>query len=157
MDTSDYDNLKSQFISNYPDSEDKWPYLSAALYQENLKNVLDNSKTNFGTLSEATVTLNSYIEKKPIIDVDKAILNNEMSQNVLNEFLKVIDKYSVITENNIKDIFKSVAAGTNTKGKDLYMPIRLSLTGTHDGLELNKQIPNMTKEDIKKNINEELL
>ena len=47
---------------------------------------------------------------------------------------------------NIKEIFKAIQAETGLKGKPLFMPVRLKLTGQLHGAELANIIPILGKE-----------
>ena len=54
---------------------------------------------------------------------------------------------------NTKKIFSQIKGITKTSGKDLFMPIRLLVTGAEHGPELLKIIPILGKEEIQDRIN----
>jgi nondiscriminating glutamyl-tRNA synthetase len=54
---------------------------------------------------------------------------------------------------NTKKIFSQIKVITKASGKDLFMPIRLLVTGVEHGPELLKIIPILGKKEIQDRIN----
>ena len=52
-----------------------------------------------------------------------------------------------INKDTIKECFKAVQNELGVKGKDLYMPVRLKLTGVEHGLEMYNIITILGKEN----------
>jgi nondiscriminating glutamyl-tRNA synthetase len=52
----------------------------------------------------------------------------------------------------IKQCFKTVQAAIGLKGKDLYMPIRIKLTGMTHGIEMYNVIKILGKEETAKRL-----
>ncbi len=74
------------------------------------------------------------------------ILATPTAQNVLREFVARIDANGgtvaqPVTPDRFKAIMNEVKAATGAKGKDLFQPIRIALTGSPHGPEFDKLIP----------------
>ena len=78
-------------------------------------------------------------------------INSEKSKIVLNEFLNLIDEIT-LTPENVKKLFKDIQLKTGIKGKELYMPIRMKLTGSEHGIEMFNIIDILGKEEVKTRI-----
>ncbi len=72
------------------------------------------------------------------------VLNAPTTPKVLEAFTaKINAEPAEITAERFKAIVKEIQKETGVKGKDLFHPIRVMLTGTHSGPELDKLIPLM--------------
>jgi len=94
-------------------------------------------KNEIITFSDLTNDLKALL--KPTYDFseeEKELLKKESSNKVIDVFKEKINKLEVLDDVSIKSLFKEIQNETNIKGKDLYMPIRLKLTGKSHGLEL---------------------
>jgi len=66
----------------------------------------------------------------------------EQSKNVVKTFAKsAFSESKSLTPEKFKAIMNEVKAATGAKGKDLFHPVRVALTGTHSGPEFDKLIP----------------
>ena len=74
-------------------------------------------------------------------DEAKAVLSGETVPQVLACFLEELPKVEVLDAPEIKALFKSIQKITKLKGKDVFMPIRVALTGNQHGPDLAKVIP----------------
>jgi nondiscriminating glutamyl-tRNA synthetase len=71
-----------------------------------------------------------------------AILNTESAQKVLTAFAaKVRAHAGAVTPEQFKVWMNEVKAETAAKGKELFHPVRILLTGAHSGPEFDKLIP----------------
>ncbi len=71
-----------------------------------------------------------------------AILQTESAQKVLASFAKRIRAYEdAVTPELFKAWMNEIKAETGVKGKELFHPVRIALTGTHSGPEFDKLIP----------------
>jgi glutamyl-tRNA synthetase len=71
-----------------------------------------------------------------------AILNTESARTVLSEFAsRVRTQSGVVTPEDFKKWINEIKAATGIKGKELFHPIRIALTGSHSGPEFDKVIP----------------
>ena len=72
------------------------------------------------------------------------ILANETTRKVLGEFASRIAALPApVTPENFKVVMNAVKAATEVKGKELFHPVRIALTGAHSGPEFDKVIPLM--------------
>ena len=83
----------------------------------------------------------------------KALLNSENAQKVLNLLEMKAVKSDEITPESFKAIIKDIQKETGIKGKDLFQPIRLALTGKEHGPELGMIAYVIGKEEVKIRIN----
>lgn len=81
-------------------------------------------------------------------EVQKEILNKETSNIVINSFKEKLSVLEEINDVTIKALFKSIQQETGIKGKDLYMPIRLKITGKDHGIEMYHIIEILGKEEV---------
>jgi glutamyl-tRNA synthetase/nondiscriminating glutamyl-tRNA synthetase len=71
-----------------------------------------------------------------------AVLETEVAGKVLTAFAaRVRDVGDVVTPEQFKAWMNEVKAETGAKGKDLFHPVRIALTGAHSGPEFDKLIP----------------
>ena len=66
---------------------------------------------------------------------EKAFIEDETSKKVINLFIKKI-KETDLTKENLKNLFKEIQNELGVKGKQLYMPLRLKITGSVHGIEM---------------------
>ena len=76
------------------------------------------------------------IKNENLTDEEKSFMNSPNSIKVINYFKNEVKDIDVISKESIKAIFEKIKAETGLKGKDIFMPIRLSLTGYNHGIEL---------------------
>ncbi len=73
---------------------------------------------------------------------DAAILISEAGEHVVRVFTaKVRKEAGPLTPQRFKEVMNEVKAETGVKGKDLFHPVRIILTGAHSGPEFDKLIP----------------
>src|SRR5579875_2036854 len=73
-----------------------------------------------------------------------AILQTESAQRVLAAFAQRLrENAAPLTPEVFKSWMNSIKAETGAKGKDLFHPVRIALTGAHSGPEFDKLIPLM--------------
>ena len=71
-----------------------------------------------------------------------AILSSKLAQQVLAAFGQRIQAHSrPVTPEQFKTWMNEIKAETGAKGKDLFHPVRIALTGSHSGREFDKLIP----------------
>lgn len=73
-----------------------------------------------------------------------AILASESAQKVLTAFAQRVQAHSgPVTPEQFKAWMNEIKSETGAKGKDLFHPVRIVLTGSHSGPEFDKFIPIM--------------
>src|SRR5277367_1042613 len=71
-----------------------------------------------------------------------AILQSETAQKVLSAFAQRVRQHEgAVTPEQFKAWMNEIKAETGAKGKDLFHPVRIALTGAHSGPEFDKLIP----------------
>jgi nondiscriminating glutamyl-tRNA synthetase len=70
------------------------------------------------------------------------LLESDAGQKVLSAFADRVRRNSgPVTAENFKALMNEVKAATEVKGKELFHPVRLVLTGAHAGPEFDKLVP----------------
>lgn len=124
------------------EEELKWVHDLVALYQE---------KMSFG----AEIVALSEVIFKDEIELDgegKEVLAEEQVPEVLASFLEELEALEVFEASEIKSAMKAVQKKTGHKGKKLFMPIRVAVTGQTHGPDLPQAIALIGKEKIKSRI-----
>ncbi|MBO1005836.1 glutamate--tRNA ligase [Pseudogracilibacillus auburnensis] len=135
--------VKAGLIKEDLDPEEKdWVKRLIGLYQEQM---------SFGAeiveLSE--MFFNQEIEYN---EEAKAVLAEEQVPEVLSAFYKEMDALEPFKAEGVKQAMKSVQKATGQKGKKLFMPIRVAVTGQTRGPELPNAIELLGKDTIKKRL-----
>ncbi|MDF2668407.1 MAG: glutamyl-tRNA synthetase [Paenibacillus sp.] len=114
------------------DSLRQWVTSLVGLYQEQL-----HFASEIVELSEMFFT-----DRVTRDEESEAILKEEQVPVVLNAFLKQIEPFadSELTAETIQQSLKQVQKDTGFKGKALFMPIRVALTGQMHGRDLNQTL-----------------
>jgi glutamyl-tRNA synthetase/nondiscriminating glutamyl-tRNA synthetase len=90
-------------------------------------------------LPEKAATL--WLKPEPSKE-DAAILSSESGQRVARAFTaRIRQEAGPLTAPRFKELMNEVKAETGAKGKDLFHPVRIVLTGAHSGPEFDKLIP----------------
>jgi nondiscriminating glutamyl-tRNA synthetase len=78
----------------------------------------------------------------PATQEDAALLTSESGERVVRAFTaKITAEAGAMTPQRFKELMNEVKAETGAKGKDLFHPVRIILTGAHSGPEFDKLIP----------------
>jgi nondiscriminating glutamyl-tRNA synthetase len=85
-------------------------------------------------------------------DEQKEILNSDSSKKVLNLLISKLEGFNLITADSFKPLLSEVQKETGVKGKNLFMPVRLALTGEEHGPELGLIAYVLGKDEIKRRI-----
>ncbi|KZE48216.1 glutamate--tRNA ligase [Rossellomorea marisflavi] len=132
--------IKAGKISGNPTAEEHgWVRRIVGLYQEQM---------SFG----AEIVELSEMFFKDDLEYDaeaKAVLDEEEVPEVLRAFLEEIDSLENYEAAEIKKSIKNVQKSTGHKGKKLFMPIRVAVTGQTHGPELPNAIELLGKDKVK--------
>ncbi|VXA93304.1 glutamyl-tRNA synthetase [Bacillus sp. 349Y] len=132
--------IKAGKISGNPTAEEhEWVRRVVGLYQEQM---------SFG----AEIVELSEMFFKDDLEYDaeaKAVLDEEEVPEVLRAFLEEIEALENYEAAEIKKSIKNVQKSTGHKGKKLFMPIRVAVTGQTHGPELPNAIELLGKEKVK--------
>ena len=120
---------------------------------EELKKIALIFKQEIHTGAEIIELLNEVVKVKENLDEEeKAILAKDSSNKVIEYFRNSLQNLNEVNEINVKALFKETQNATGIKGKDLYMPIRIKLTGQMHGIEMFNIIDILGKEETLKRL-----
>ncbi|MNO74890.1 Glutamate--tRNA ligase [compost metagenome] len=120
----------SRLPGNLAPEQEAWAKSLVALYQEQMV-----SASDIVELSEMFFRADLGLEEE-----GAAVLAEEQVNTVLNAFLGKVEVLEEFTPENIAARIKEVQKETGVKGKGLFMPIRVALTGQTHGRDLNQTI-----------------
>lgn len=124
---------------NMTEEERQWVYKLVELYQEQM---------SFG--AEIVELSELFFKDELVYDEDaKEILGDETVPEVLGAFLNEVNALPEFTDAEIKAAIKRVQKETGHKGKKLFMPIRVAVTGQAHGPDLPKAIALLGREKVK--------
>jgi glutamyl-tRNA synthetase len=77
-----------------------------------------------------------------IIPENSAILSADSARTVLGELAHRVRAHSdIVTSEDFKQWMNDIKAASGVKGKELFHPVRIALTGSHSGPDFDKIIP----------------
>lgn len=126
--------------------QEAWANSLVALYQEQL-----NSASDIVELSEMFFRSDIELDEEA-----KAILAEEQVPTVLSAFLAKVESTNEFTASNMAVLIKEVQKETGFKGKQLFMPIRVALTGQTHGRDLNQTIYLLGLDQVKNRLKAQL-
>ncbi|MFQ5771621.1 MAG: glutamate--tRNA ligase, partial [bacterium] len=105
-----------------------------------LKQILLIIRDGIENLSQISDAVEPFFREKVQIRDGKAIAlsSKDTSQKIYWAFLRYLQKYGELNEDTFRSIMKQVQKETGIMGKDLWVPIRIALTGEMHGPELPK-------------------
>lgn len=112
------------------EAEQAWANSLVALYQEQMRSASD--------IVELSALF--FQDKIQMDEEGTAVLAEEQVPAVLAAFLSKAEALAEFTAEAMKTAIKEVQKETGTKGKQLFMPIRVALTGQTHGRDLNETI-----------------
>ncbi|WP_302058346.1 glutamate--tRNA ligase [Paenibacillus sp. MZ04-78.2] len=118
--------------------QEQWVHSLVGLYQEQLPYAAE-----IVPLSELF-----FREDVSYDDEAKAMLAEEHAPVVLGSFLKQVEAATEFTVDALKAMIKAVQTETGYKGKQLFMTIRVALTGQMHGPDLNMTLHLLGKETV---------
>ncbi len=109
-----------------------------------LAEIVDSIRRNMTVISDCVKEASIYF--KPIEELFEEdaldhIRSNEIAQPVISALAEEMRTRESIEAGDIGKIGKALQAATGAKGKELYMPVRIAVTGKLHGPELAKAIP----------------
>jgi nondiscriminating glutamyl-tRNA synthetase len=113
-----------------------------------LLKTIEATRTHLEYLTQAPRETEVFFAKGVKISKEgKKILKRESSKKVLLALKDRLKKIKEITDKNFKPLMEEVKKKTGYKGKDLYLPIRVALTGKNKGPELYFILPILGKKE----------
>lgn len=120
----------SRLPADLSPEQDAWARALVALYQEQM-----TSASEIVELSAMFFRTHLELDEEAT-----AILSEEQVPTVLSAFLAKLEGTEEFTATKIAALIKEVQKETGFKGKGLFMPIRVALTGQTHGRDLNQTI-----------------
>jgi nondiscriminating glutamyl-tRNA synthetase len=161
-----FDPQKMNWINNYYikqlSDEHYWSFIQPYLMQAPGIKILEiNSLKQLGQLFKEQIAYGQQIIDlvKPILAPVQTteleavdILNSPDGKKALALFIEKFQQLLTVDAGAIKAIFKSIQQETGLKGKPLYMPVRLKITGQLHGAEMANIIPILGKANTLKRL-----
>jgi nondiscriminating glutamyl-tRNA synthetase len=130
-----------------------WPYFTEAAWLPLQSSASDAVVHWFDRVLELYLPAVDQLQQLPekaaalwrvtqLAEEDAAMLTSEAGERVVRAFTeKVRGEAGAITPQRFKDLMNEVKAESGVKGKELFHPVRIILTGAHSGPEFDKLIP----------------
>jgi len=121
--------------------------------------IVEVSKGRVEVLNQVVgVTEDFFFEDKIIIEDEKAkeLINEESTKLIFAEFIKNIDSADNFDGATVKSFINNLGKENKVKGKFLWMPFRIALTGKMKGFDLDQLIDIFGKEKTLRRIKESL-
>ena len=137
--------MNHEYIAKLPDEtyiKYALPYLSKIAKDDAWKkDVLLKIKTGVKTFSQIPELASIYTEQKVVSTDAVAVLSGINNATVtIKAFIDIL-KANEITKENCKALIMEAGKKANVKGKELFMPIRIAITGAEHGDELINVLP----------------
>ncbi len=119
-----------------------------------VKMIMETAKERISYLSQISEYAKQFFGEEVVLENEevKEVLKLEHVQDLLNTFKNKINSAEVVDAAFGKKVFKMIQKETGIKGKNLYMPIRVALTGQLHGPDIDKTIAILGRENINKRI-----
>jgi nondiscriminating glutamyl-tRNA synthetase len=164
----DLDRLKwfnQQYITKLPlekATELAKPYLAdydlSAYSEEEIRNIVESVRSGLHMLSEITPAVDFYFKKKLDISEESrsGALASESSKRVLQKALSLLDTFPWGDHKGCKSVVDALGKELSVKGKELYHPMRIALSGKEKGPDLGSIISILGPTRVKQRIEDGL-
>ncbi|NOS84476.1 MAG: glutamate--tRNA ligase [Ignavibacteria bacterium] len=151
--------MNGEYIKNYEIdalAELIIPYLNAGGIDTSdlakTKRVVSAIRNYINKLDESVDAAKVYYSQVGLNPEQNEVVSSETSKQVFALLLSKIEQLLEITTDNFKPALSEVQKETGVKGKNLYMPVRLALTGEEHGPELGLIAYVLGKEEVLKRL-----
>ncbi|MBN2898661.1 MAG: glutamate--tRNA ligase [Clostridia bacterium] len=116
--------------------------------------IVDLMRERFNRLMDVTDHMALFMEEDVTLENDEAreMVEMEHVPEMLTVFASKIEAMDEVTPDALKDALKEVQKETGNKGKNLFMPTRVAITGQLHGPDLNKMMSILGKETVLKRL-----
>ncbi|WP_457568202.1 glutamate--tRNA ligase [Desulfurobacterium sp.] len=134
------------------------PYLKKAGYDterfsfEWLTKVVEATRDYLTLLSDAPVHMETFLKDDFQIEEEALQFMNEERLKVVKRFAEKISAMNELNAETFKTAVKETGKELKVKGKNLFMPIRIALTGKMKGVELDILVSLLGKERVLKRL-----
>jgi glutamyl/glutaminyl-tRNA synthetase len=153
--------MNGQYLKNMPNDKylkEARQWLGDAVVNENkLDTALMAVKTSLTTWKDIPVKLAVFTKDPAEPDAEaKAMLDTNSTRMVFKAYVDKVNKLNELTVDTFKTVMKDVQTETGVKGKNLWMPVRIGLTGEMHGPELGYIVEYLGKDENVKRIEKHL-
>ncbi|NMC55849.1 MAG: glutamate--tRNA ligase [Eubacteriaceae bacterium] len=141
---------------NYSLAKICMPFLKTPCSIEKLSLIIDAVKDKMVLLSDINNLSEPIFFKEKLSDESISLLLSEKSVIVLNQLKESIENADDLNSQAFQTIIRSIQTKCGIKGKDLYMPIRLAVTGEEHGADLAKIMAAIGSEELLRRIDEHI-
>ncbi|MBI2995864.1 MAG: glutamate--tRNA ligase [Candidatus Melainabacteria bacterium] len=148
-----YDLAKPFFVETFGQTS-----LQSIYSKNQILHMLDSVRSGVNKLDEIPALINFFFDDNFNLSTEEnlKILNTESAKGVLDKTLKNLDKINFQNQGDCKKAIDEVGKELNLKGKDLYWPLRVALSGSNKGPDLGLIISLLGREKIKSRIEKAL-
>ncbi|QRN85268.1 glutamate--tRNA ligase [Clostridia bacterium] len=123
-----------------------------ANYQK-IKSIVAVVKTGLDHMSQISEKAELFFGSKPLEDeTAKEIISQDFIPNMLKQFVQLLSDKDELTPAVVKKCFKETMKTMDLKGKQVFMPVRIALTGVMSGPEMHELIPVLGVDEVKERI-----
>ncbi|RPI13269.1 MAG: glutamate--tRNA ligase [Ignavibacteriae bacterium] len=152
--------MNAEYIKNYDMNklaELAFPIMENAGFditdREKVKRVVFAVRTYINKLDEIPVQAERYYKSNiELNEMQKEMLSSDSSKRVFESLSNKLNGFNVITTESFKPLLNEVQKETGIKGKNLFMPVRLALTGEEHGPELGLVAYVLGKDEVERRI-----
>ena len=133
--------------------------LDLSIYsKESILKMIDAVKAGVNKLEEIPGLIKFFFDENMPLDTDenKAILSTENAKKSLEKILSSMDKFDFSNPQACKKTVDEIGKELSLKGKDLYWPIRIAISGSNKGPDLGLVISLLGKDKIKNRVEKAL-
>jgi len=142
------------------------PYLISAGYlQENtvaadydrVKKIVSVVKTGLDHLSQITEKAELFFASRKIEDEEASeLMAKDYIPGMLKRFVRALEEKEALDPIVVKACFSETMKDLDLKGKQVFMPVRIALTGLMSGPEMHELIPVLGVREVKQRISQNL-
>jgi len=131
-------------------------FIKGAISEEKyewIKKIIAAVRDHLNCVSEIADYVDIFFKERiEIADNEKGLIESQQGQEVLKAAVEVLEKLDELTSSNFSQFIRALQDKSGIKGKNLYLPIRIAITGNVHGPELNLVLPILGKRTCLKRI-----
>ncbi|MDR7871428.1 MAG: glutamate--tRNA ligase [Tissierellaceae bacterium] len=118
--------------------------------REWLEHLVDMVKESLAYMSEISEKVEFMFNNEVVVEDEEALeyLKSEGTKQILDTIREILSNVEVVDEELSNTMMKQIQKATGIKGKNLYMPTRVALTGSLHGPEFSKILYLLGKQNI---------
>ncbi len=145
FDISKLNWMNAHYLKELPDEKIRdlcKPFLQLGGYDisdsEKTLKIITAVRSHLNYLAEVVNYVDIFFRSEVKFENQEAeeITKKESSKKVFTQFVEILDSVPFLDKTNFKEVIKRTQEATGIKGKDLFMPIRVALTGEMHGPEM---------------------